>query len=83
MKKHLIIILLAIVGLCLGSLGMNGFASEEKGSEIGKVRKPAEDHRINAFMTKKIIGHYYAYYNCVYFDRKICPHDVWPVRDGQ
>ena len=56
MKKHLIIVLLAIVGLCLGSLGMNGFASEEKGPEIRKVRKPAEDHRINAFMTKKIIG---------------------------
>ena len=40
MKKHLIIILLAIVGLFLG---MNGFAQEKKGPEIGKTgSKPAE-----------------------------------------
>jgi len=46
MKKHLIIILLAIVGLFLG---MNGFAQE-------KSSKPAEGERINAFMVEKIIG---------------------------
>jgi hypothetical protein len=28
-------------------------------------------------------GHYYVYYDSVYFDRKICPHYVWPVRSGQ
>ena len=32
MKKHLIIILLAIVGLFLGT---NGFTQEKKGPEIG------------------------------------------------
>ena len=46
MKKHLIIILLAMVGLFLG---MNGFAQE-------KTSKPAEGERINAFMMDKIIG---------------------------
>jgi sporulation protein YlmC with PRC-barrel domain len=46
MRKHLIIILLAIVGLFLG---MNGFAQEKSG-------KPAEGERINAFMVDKIIG---------------------------
>ena len=46
MKKHLIIILLAIVGLFLG---MNGFAQE-------KSSKPTEGERINAFMVEKIIG---------------------------
>ncbi len=47
MKKHLIIIFLAIVGL---SLGMNGFASEKKGPEM------AEGHRINVVMSHEIIG---------------------------
>jgi sporulation protein YlmC with PRC-barrel domain len=46
MKKHLIIILLAIVGLFLG---MSSFAQE-------KSSKPAEGQRINAFMVEKIIG---------------------------
>jgi sporulation protein YlmC with PRC-barrel domain len=46
MKKHLIIILLAIVGLFLG---MNGFTQE-------KSSKPADGQRINAFMVDKIIG---------------------------
>jgi sporulation protein YlmC with PRC-barrel domain len=54
MKKHLIIIILAIVGLFLG---MNGFAQEKKGPEIGKPgSKPAEGQQINAFMIEKIIG---------------------------
>lgn len=53
MKKHLIIIILAIVGL---SLGMNGFASEKKGLERGKSLKSAEGHRINAVMSHEIIG---------------------------
>ncbi len=47
MKKHLIIIFLAIVGL---SLGLNGFASEKKGPEMGK------GHRINVVMSHQIIG---------------------------
>jgi sporulation protein YlmC with PRC-barrel domain len=46
MKKHLIIVFLAIVGLFLN---MNGFAQE-------KSSKPAEGERINAFMVEKIIG---------------------------
>ena len=49
MKKHLIIILLAIVGLFLG---MNGFAQEKKGPEMGGTEGP----RIKAFMAGKIIG---------------------------
>jgi sporulation protein YlmC with PRC-barrel domain len=54
MKKHLIIILLAIVGLFVG---MNGFTQEKKGQEIGGTgSKPAEGQRINAFMVGKIIG---------------------------
>lgn len=54
MKKHLIIILLAIVGLFLG---MNGFAQEKKGARIGDTgRNPAEGQRMNAFMVEKIIG---------------------------
>jgi len=54
MKKYLIIILLAIVGLFLG---MNGFAQEKRGSEIGKTgSKPGKGQRINAFLVEKIIG---------------------------
>ena len=53
MKKHLIITFLAIVGL---SVGMNGFATEQKGPEMGKGLEPAEGHRINAFMVHEIIG---------------------------
>jgi sporulation protein YlmC with PRC-barrel domain len=54
MKKHLIIILLAMVGLFLG---MNGFAQEKKGPEIRETGgKLAEGERINAFMVDKIIG---------------------------
>jgi sporulation protein YlmC with PRC-barrel domain len=54
MKKHLIIILLAIVGLFLG---MNGFAQEKKGPEKGDIgSKPAEGEQMNAFMVDKIIG---------------------------
>jgi sporulation protein YlmC with PRC-barrel domain len=49
MKKHLIIILLAIVGLFLG---MNGFTQEKKGPEIEET----EGQRINAFMVDKIMG---------------------------
>jgi sporulation protein YlmC with PRC-barrel domain len=46
MKRHLIIILLVIVGLFLA---MNGFAQE-------KSSKSAEGERVNAFMVEKIIG---------------------------
>ena len=53
MKKHLIIIFLTIVGL---SLGMNGFASEKKGLEMGKGLESAEGHRINVVMSHEIIG---------------------------
>ena len=54
MKKHLIIILLAIVSLFLG---MNGFAQERKGPEKGHTgSKPAEGEEMNAFMVDKIIG---------------------------
>ena len=53
MKKHLIIILMSIIGL---SFGMNGFAWEKKGPEMGKRLESAEGHRINAFMTHEIIG---------------------------
>jgi sporulation protein YlmC with PRC-barrel domain len=52
MRKHLTIILMAIVGL---SLGMNGFASEKNRMKMGKGFKAAESHRINAFMTHEII----------------------------
>ena len=52
-KKHLVIIFLAILGL---SLGVNGFTSEKKGPEMGKVSESAEGHRINAFMPHEIIG---------------------------
>jgi sporulation protein YlmC with PRC-barrel domain len=49
MKKHLIIIPLAIVGLFLGT---NGFAQEKKGPGVGDI----EGQRMNAFMVEKIIG---------------------------
>ena len=54
MKKHLIIILLAMVGLFLGT---NGFTQEKKGPGEGDIAgKTAEGQRINAFMVEKIIG---------------------------
>ena len=54
MRRHLIIVLLAMVGLFLGT---NGFTQEKKGPEIGKTNsKTAEGQRINAFMVEKIIG---------------------------
>jgi len=54
MKKHLIIILLAMVGLFLGT---NGFTQEKKGPGVRDIAgKTAEDQQINAFMVKKIIG---------------------------
>ena len=46
MKKHLIIILLAMVGLVFGT---NGFAQEKKDPGAG-------EQRMNAFMVEKIIG---------------------------
>jgi len=49
MKKHLIIILLAVVSLFLGT---NGYSQEKKGPEMGEK----EGQRINAFMVEKIIG---------------------------
>ena len=54
MKRHLIIILLAIVGLFLGT---NGFTQEKKGPGAGDIAgKTAEGQQINAFMVEKIIG---------------------------
>jgi hypothetical protein len=54
MKKHLIIIFLAIVILFLG---MNGFAQEKKGPEKGETgSKPAEGEEMNAFAVDKITG---------------------------
>ena len=54
MRRHLIIILLAIAGLFLG---MNGFAQEKKGPGAGDIAgKTAGGQRMNAFMVEKIIG---------------------------
>ena len=54
MKGHPIIILLAIVGLFLGT---NGSTQDKKGPEVGdSADKTAEAQRINAFMVEKIIG---------------------------
>ncbi len=54
MRRHLIIILLAIVGLFLGT---NGFTQEKKGPGVGDIdNKTAEGQLINAFMVEKIIG---------------------------
>ena len=54
MRRHLIIILLAMVGLFLGT---NGFTQEKKAPEAGDIdNKTAEGQRINAFMVEKIIG---------------------------
>jgi sporulation protein YlmC with PRC-barrel domain len=54
MKRHLVIILLAIVGLFLGT---NGFTQNKKGPVVeDKTIKRAEGQRINAFMVEKIIG---------------------------
>ena len=54
MRRHLIIILLAIVGLFLGT---NGFTQEKKGPGVGDTAiKTAKDRQINAFMVEKIIG---------------------------
>jgi sporulation protein YlmC with PRC-barrel domain len=52
MRRHLIIILLAIVSLFVWT---NGFTQEKKGAGEG-ASITAEGPRINAFMTKKIIG---------------------------
>ena len=54
MKRHLIITLLAIVGLFLGT---NGFTQEKKGPGAGNTAgKTVEGQRINAFMVENIIG---------------------------
>ena len=54
MRRHLIIILLTVVGLFLGT---NGLTQEKKGLGAGDIAsKTAEGHRINAFMVEKIIG---------------------------
>lgn len=53
MRKNLIIMLLAIAGLCLA---INGLTQEKKGVEIqSKGLKEVENQRINTFMVKKII----------------------------
>ena len=54
MRRYLIIVLLAIVGLFLG---VNGFTQEEKGPGAGDMTsKMMEGRRVNAFMVEKIIG---------------------------
>ena len=54
MRRHLIIILLAIVALFLGT---NGFTQEKKGTGAGDIdNKTVEGQRINDFMVEKIIG---------------------------
>ncbi|MBN2034988.1 MAG: PRC-barrel domain-containing protein [Deltaproteobacteria bacterium] len=54
MRRHLVIVLLAIVGLFLGT---NGFTQEKKVPGAGDIAgKTAEGQRINAFMVEKIIG---------------------------
>ena len=54
MRKHLIIVLLALVGIFIGA---NGFTQEKKaqGAE-GMVSETAQGQPINAFMVEKIIG---------------------------
>jgi hypothetical protein len=54
MRKHLIIILFALVGLFLG---MTAFAQEKKEARKADTgSNPAEGQRMNAFMVEKIIG---------------------------
>ena len=54
MRRHSIIILLAIVCLFLGT---NGFPQEKKGPGAGDITgKTEEGQRINAFMVDRIIG---------------------------
>ena len=53
MKRHLIIILLAMVGLFLGT---NGFTQEKKGPGVGDKAAKRRKITINAFMVEKIIG---------------------------
>jgi sporulation protein YlmC with PRC-barrel domain len=54
MRRHLIIILLGIVGLFLGT---HGFAQEKKGPGVQDIAGKAEEgQRMNAFMVEKIIG---------------------------
>jgi len=54
MRRHSIIIVLAMVGLFLGT---KGFAQDKTGPGEGDIAgKTAEDHRVNAFMVEKIIG---------------------------
>ncbi len=54
MRRALLIILLAMVGLFLGT---NGFTQEKKGPGVGgPANKTVEGQQINAFMVEKIIG---------------------------
>ena len=54
MRRPLLIIFLAMVGLFLGT---NGFTQEKKGPGVGEpANKAAEGQQINAFMVEKIIG---------------------------
>jgi sporulation protein YlmC with PRC-barrel domain len=54
MRRHLTIILLAMVCLFLGT---NGFTQEKKRARVGDIAaKTAEGQQINAFMVEKIIG---------------------------
>jgi sporulation protein YlmC with PRC-barrel domain len=54
MRRHMTIILLAIVCLLLGT---NGFTQENKVPTVGDIdSKVAEGQQINAFMVEKIVG---------------------------
>jgi sporulation protein YlmC with PRC-barrel domain len=54
MRRHLMIILLAIVGLFLGT---TGFTQDKKGPEVGATGdKTTENQRINTVMVEKILG---------------------------
>jgi sporulation protein YlmC with PRC-barrel domain len=54
LRKHLVIILLAVTGLFWGTLG---FTQEKKGPPAGDIAsKAAEGQRINAYMVERIIG---------------------------
>ena len=54
MRKHLVIILLAVAGLFLGT---TSFTQEKKGPAAGDiVSKAADGQRMNAYMADKLIG---------------------------
>jgi len=54
MRRHLIVILLALVGLLLGTNGFTQQTTEPGGGN--RASNPATGPRVNAFMVEKIIG---------------------------